>query len=281
MPFIPNTDAQRQEMLRAVGVKKIEDLFADVPQAHRFPVLDLPEPASEPEVMAEMRYLAEANTQTQASACFLGAGAYHHFIPAAIDHILSRGEFYTAYTPYQPEVSQGTLQSIFEFQTLIAALTGMEAANASHYDGATAAAEAAILALQQTRGRRRVVMSPLLHPYYRQTVRTYLQETQVLEFGGCRIGLIHGNRDARAEATARVRSLLRASPYTPEFLDYLKGRFPEVDAIVFGHTHQPYAQVHNGIFYFNPGSLVPHSGPGSVGLLEIDTRGISGRILAV
>ena len=175
MPFIPNTDAQRQEMLRAVGVKKIEDLFADVPQAHRFPVLDLPEPASEPEVMAEMRYLAEANTQTQASACFLGAGAYHHFIPAAIDHILSRGEFYTAYTPYQPEVSQGTLQSIFEFQTLIAALTGMEAANASHYDGATAAAEAAILALQQTRGRRRVVMSPLLHPYYRQTVRTYLQ----------------------------------------------------------------------------------------------------------
>ncbi len=114
-----------------------------------------------------------------------------------------------------------------------------------------------------------------------QPVRAYLQETQVLEFGGCRIGLIHGNRDARAEATARVRSLLRASPYTPEYLDYLKGRFPEVDAIVFGHTHQPYARVHNGSFFFNPGSLVPSGGPGSVGLLEIDTRGISGRILTL
>ena len=114
-----------------------------------------------------------------------------------------------------------------------------------------------------------------------QTVRSFLQETQVLEFGGCRIGLIHGNRDPRAEATARVRNLLRASPYTPDYLDYLKGRFPEVDAIVFGHTHQPYAKVHNGIFYFNPGSLVPKGGSGSVGLLEIDTRGISGRILTL
>jgi glycine dehydrogenase subunit 1 len=130
---------------------------------------------SEPEVLAELRYLAEGNTQAQATACFLGAGAYHHFIPAAIDHLLLRGEFYTAYTPYQPEISQGTLQSIFEFQTLIAALTGMEVANASHYDGATAAAEAVILALQQVRGRRRVVLSPVLHPQYRQTIRTYLQ----------------------------------------------------------------------------------------------------------
>jgi glycine dehydrogenase subunit 1 len=179
MPFIPNTDAERQQMLRAVGVKKIDDLFSDVPQAHRFPKLNLPEPASEPEVLAEMRYLAEANTQVQATACFLGAGAYHHFIPAAVEAIISRGEFYTAYTPYQPEVSQGTLQSIFEFQTLIAALTGMEVANASHYDGATATAEAALLALQQSRGRRRVVMSPVLHPHYRETVHTYLQGTGV------------------------------------------------------------------------------------------------------
>jgi glycine dehydrogenase subunit 1 len=161
-------------MLRAVGVKKIEDLFADVPQARRFPKLNLPEPASEPEMLAEMRYLADANTNAQASACFLGAGAYHHFIPAAVDHVLARGEFYTAYTPYQAEISQGTLQSIFEFQTLIAALTGMEVANASHYDGATAAAEAVILALQQSRGRHRVVLSPVLHPHYRRTIRTYL-----------------------------------------------------------------------------------------------------------
>jgi glycine dehydrogenase subunit 1 len=175
MPYLPHTQSERKEMLRAAGVKKIEELFPGIPEARRFPKLKLPDPVSEPEVLAELRYLAEGNTQAQATACFLGAGAYHHFIPAAIDHLLLRGEFYTAYTPYQPEISQGTLQSIFEFQTLIAALTGMEVANASHYDGATAAAEAVILALQQVRGRRRVVLSPVLHPQYRQTIRTYLQ----------------------------------------------------------------------------------------------------------
>jgi glycine dehydrogenase subunit 1 len=175
MPFLPHTESERKEMLRAIGVKKVEELFAAIPEARRFPKLKLPDAVSEPEIMAEMRYLAEADTQAQTAACFLGAGAYHHYIPPAVNHILLRGEFYTAYTPYQPEISQGTLQSIFEFQTLIAALTGMEVANASHYDGATAAAEAVILALQQVRGRRRVVMSPVLHPQYRQTVRTYLQ----------------------------------------------------------------------------------------------------------
>jgi glycine dehydrogenase subunit 1 len=179
MSFLPHTDSERKQMLAAIGVKKIEDLFAAIPAASRFPKVRLPDPISEPEVLDEMRYLAGANTQAQSETCFLGAGAYHHYIPPAIDQLLLRGEFYTAYTPYQPEISQGTLQSIFEFQTLIAALTGMEVANASHYDGATAAAEAVILALQQARGRRRVVMSPVLHPQYRQTIRTYLQGTNV------------------------------------------------------------------------------------------------------
>jgi glycine dehydrogenase subunit 1 len=175
MPYLPHTPAERKEMLRTVGVGKIEDLFSAVPEGKRFPKLELPAPVSEPELLEELRYLAEGNVQAQSSACFLGAGAYHHFIPAAVDHLLQRGEFYTAYTPYQAEISQGTLQSVFEFQTLIAALTGMEVANASHYDGATAAAEAVLLALQQVRGRRRVVLSPVLHPQYRRTVRTYLQ----------------------------------------------------------------------------------------------------------
>jgi glycine dehydrogenase subunit 1 len=179
MSFLPHTETERKEMLRAVGVRKIEELFSSVPEAKRFPELKLPAPVSEPEVLEEMRYLADAGAQAQSCACFLGAGAYRHFIPAAINHLLLRGEFYTAYTPYQAEISQGTLQSIFEFQTLIAALTGMEVANASHYDGATAAAEAVILALQQTRGRRRVVMSPVLHPQYRQVIRTYLQGADV------------------------------------------------------------------------------------------------------
>ncbi len=112
-------------------------------------------------------------------------------------------------------------------------------------------------------------------------VRTFLQETQVLEFGGCRIGMIHGNRDARGETTAKIRGLFRASPYTPDYIDYLLGRFTGVDAIVFGHTHVPYAKVHNGVFLFNPGSLVPRSGGPTLGLLEIDNRGISGRIISL
>jgi glycine dehydrogenase subunit 1 len=179
MPFLPHTPAEREEMLRAIGVEKIEDLFCCIPEGSRFPVLDLPEGASEMEAMEEMRYLAGANTHAGPAACYLGAGAYHHFIPAAVQHILLRGEFYTAYTPYQPEVAQGTLQAIFEYQSLIAALTGMDAANASHYDGATAAAEAVLLALGQMRGRKRIVLSPALHPQYRDVIRTYLQGQDV------------------------------------------------------------------------------------------------------
>lgn len=115
-----------------------------------------------------------------------------------------------------------------------------------------------------------------------EAVRAYLQETQVLEFGGRRVGLIHGHRDPRAELNARVRGWLgRRQPYDDAFIAYLLGRFSDVDAIVFGHTHQPYAKIHNGVFLFNPGSLVPRAGAPSVGLLEIDARGIGGRILPV
>jgi uncharacterized protein len=112
-------------------------------------------------------------------------------------------------------------------------------------------------------------------------VRTFLQETQLLEFGGVRIGLIHGNRDSRTELRERIRGLFRTQAYTPAFFEYLLSRFSNVDAIVFGHTHMPYAKIHQGVFLFNPGSLVPRNGDPSVGLLEIDTRGIRGRILDV
>lgn len=176
MPYIPNTDAERAEMLRVIGVDKVEDLFHDVPAEHRFPTLDLPRPLSEAEILAELRDMAEMNVDLDHAACFLGAGAYNHFVPSVVDMIISRSEFYTAYTPYQPEVSQGVLQALFEYQSMICALTEMDVANSSHYDGATATAEAVIMALNVHRRRRkRVVLSPTVHPMYRQTVHTYTQ----------------------------------------------------------------------------------------------------------
>ncbi len=181
--YIPITDADRQEMLRAIGVEKIEDLFTDVPADYRFPPLELPPPLSEPELMAELNRLSETNAHTRRYSIFLGAGAYNHFVPAAVDQILRRGEYYTAYTPYQPEISQGTLQAIFEYQSLICALTGMEIANASHYDGATALAESAIMALNVVRNRRKIVVARGVHPQYRAVLRTYLQGLDVTIVG--------------------------------------------------------------------------------------------------
>lgn len=182
--YTPHTPQEIEEMLSVIGVKSIEELFEKVPAKHRFPELDLPEGITEMEVAAELNAIASANASTDDFISFLGAGAYNHYIPAAIDMILRRGEFYTAYTPYQPEVSQGTLQAIFEFQSLMTELTGMDISNASHYDGATAAAEAANLAYHFYRGKRKkVLVSPAVHPQYRETIRTYmngLEDVKVL-----------------------------------------------------------------------------------------------------
>lgn len=174
--FIPHTQSDRDQMLRTIGVQSLDELFQDVPAAHRFPELKLPTALTEMEAHAELRSIAAANESADNLICFLGAGAYHHYTPAVVDSILRRGEFYTAYTPYQPEISQGTLQAIFDYQSLIAALTDMDVSNASHYDGATAAAEAVSLAIANFRGKRtKIVVSPALHPHYRQTIRTYNQ----------------------------------------------------------------------------------------------------------
>jgi glycine dehydrogenase subunit 1 len=176
MSYVPHTDADRRAMLAAIGVDSVADLFAVVPQAVRFPQVTLPPPLSELEVMRELREMSEANVDLDHVACFLGAGAYRHFVPSVVQHVLSRSEFYTAYTPYQPEISQGTLQTIFEYQSMICGLTGMDVSNASHYDGATAMAEAAILAISAGRGKRRkVLVAPTVHPEYRQVLRTYTQ----------------------------------------------------------------------------------------------------------
>lgn len=181
MTYLPHSPKERDAMLATIGVKSLEDLFKDIPAKHRFPNLDLPPALTEMEAAAELAELAESNENVHGDLIsFLGAGAYNHYIPAVINHIISRGEFYTAYTPYQPEISQGTLQAAFEYQSLISALTGMDVSNASHYDGATAAAEAVNMAYAQFRGKRKkVVISPTVHPQYRAVIRTYTQGMSV------------------------------------------------------------------------------------------------------
>lgn len=188
--FVPHTQPEREAMLRRIGVDRLEDLFTDVPETHRFPDLNLPPALTEMEIMNELIAISSGNASTRDLICFLGAGAYNHYIPAAVDSIVRRGEFLTAYTPYQPEVSQGTLQAIFEYQSLIASLTGMEVSNASHYDGATATAEAVVMAHHHFRGKRpKVVVSPGVNPQYRETIRTYMQGYDQFSINGDHLGL--------------------------------------------------------------------------------------------
>ena len=177
MTYIPISPKERDAMLATIGVKSLDDLFDAIPAGHRFPKLDLPPALTEMEAMRELSDVANANENVRGDLIsFLGAGMYNHYIPSVVDHMLRRGEFYTAYTPYQPEISQGTLQAIFEYQSLMSALTGMDVSNASHYDGATATAEAVSLAFAQFRGKRKqVIIAPTVHPQYREVVRTYTQ----------------------------------------------------------------------------------------------------------
>jgi glycine dehydrogenase subunit 1 len=181
MPYIAATDADRAAMLERVGAGSVEELFSDIPLSARFPALDLPEPLSEMEAMREVEALAARNLSASSSAWFLGAGAYYHFIPAVVPALASRGEFLTAYTPYQPEVSQGTLQAIFEYQSMAASLLGVEVVNASHYDGATALAEAVLMAYNaagglrdSARARDGAILCGDVHPEYKDVIRTYL-----------------------------------------------------------------------------------------------------------
>lgn len=163
------------EMLRAIGAQESQEFFAAIPEQVRFPELRLPPALTEMEAADHLAELSTRNTVFAAENVFLGAGAYRHFVPATVGQILARGEFYTAYTPYQPEVAQGTLQVIYEFQSLIAALTGMDVANASMYDGATALAEGALMTVSLPRGRTRIVVTPTVHPAYRAVLRTYTE----------------------------------------------------------------------------------------------------------
>ncbi len=177
MRYLPKSDADREQMLREIGVQSIDQLFAPIPEEYRLKRdLDIPRQFAESEILEYFKNRAEENAS--GGSIFLGAGAYHHYRPVVIDALVSRGEFFTAYTPYQPEISQGTLQSIFEFQTMICELTGMDVANASMYDGSTGAAEAIMMACRIT-GRNSALIAKTVHPEYREVAATYAQHQRL------------------------------------------------------------------------------------------------------
>ncbi|MGQ0662025.1 MAG: aminomethyl-transferring glycine dehydrogenase subunit GcvPA [Pseudomonadota bacterium] len=198
MRYLPHTEADRRAMLAAIGSESIDALFADVPQVARLTgPLDLPRHSGELEVERALMGLAAKNRSAGSMACFLGAGAYRHHVPAAVDHLIQRGEFLTSYTPYQPELAQGTLQYLFEFQTQVALITGMEVANASMYDGATATVEAVMMANRLTR-RHRAILSGALHPHTREVIETYAR------FGGFEVLALAPNPAGGEDLAARI-----------------------------------------------------------------------------
>ena len=201
MPYLFDTPDDRRAMLEAIGVESIGQLFDEIPAPARLDrPLDLPDAAGEMELTRQMAELAGKNAGADRNVCFLGGGSYDHFIPAVVDAIASRGEFLTSYTPYQAEVSQGTLQAMFEYQTLICQLTGMDVSNASLYDGGSAVAEAALLCASATRRSGRVVVSRAVHPEYRQVLETYLANLET--------ELVTVPADRGATSVARVEEAL-------------------------------------------------------------------------
>ncbi len=181
MDYVQITETERTEMLDTIGIESVDELFAAIPERCRLVGdLDLPPAASELDLQRELQAMADENASSATHACFMGGGAYDHFIPVLIDQLISRGEFLTAYTPYQAEASQGSLQAFFEFQTQVARLTGLEIANSSLYDGASAMAEAAILALNST-GKRRIVIADTVHPDYRKVLETVVGALPAVE----------------------------------------------------------------------------------------------------
>ena len=177
--YIPLTEKDKSEMLDVIGIKSVDELFTDIPESVRFnQPLNIKEKKSETALLRELSQLANKNITSETHASFLGAGVYDHYIPTVVDHVISRSEFYTAYTPYQPEISQGELQAIFEFQTLICELTGMDVANSSMYDGGTAFAEAAVLAAGHTK-KKKVIVSKSVH-YQSIEVLKHIRKLKIL-----------------------------------------------------------------------------------------------------
>lgn len=256
MTYIPHSTQERDAMLATIGVKSLDDLFEAVPAKYRFPELDLRPALTEMEASALLNELAASNESTRDLVSFLGAGVYNHYIPSVVDHMIRRGEFYTAYTPYQPEISQGTLQAIFEYQSLISALTGMDVSNASHYDGATAAAEAVSMAYANFRGKRRkIVISPTVHPQYRETIRTYTQG----------MGLELAGDGPKADVQASPEALL---PLIDQDTALVIVQYPDFFGRIFDYTQLVEAAHAQGALVcvvVNPTALALFKTPGAMG----------------
>jgi glycine dehydrogenase subunit 1 len=219
MQFVPTTEKEKQELLSAIGVRRFEDLIPNIPKQGLFAPAKggmLKNGLSEMEVQAHLQTLAGKNKTVEQYASFLGAGAYHHFIPAAVGALITRGEFLTAYTPYQPEASQGTLQATFEFQSMVAGLYGMDVANASLYDGGSALAEAALLAVRET-GRRKILVSRTVHPEYHETLNTYSKSFEVQEVPADAAGVT-----SMAELEKRMDGAACVIIQTPNFFGCLE-----------------------------------------------------------
>ena len=251
-PYSPNTDADRRQMLDAIGVDSANELFADIPEQHRNPALDLPPPMSEFDLKRYFAELASMNRTPGEYACFLGAGSYRHYIPSIVRQLTSRSEFMTAYTPYQPEISQGTLQTEFEFQTLCAQLTGMDVANAGMYDGSTSLAEAVLMASRVTR-RSRIAVLDSVSPAYISVLRTYT------EAQGISIDIVSSNSLHLSEETACLVA------QQPNFLGYIEDMQSLAD--------QAHAQGALFVTYADALSMAMFTPPGEYGADIVASEG--------
>ncbi|MEX2104991.1 MAG: aminomethyl-transferring glycine dehydrogenase subunit GcvPA, partial [Bacilli bacterium] len=246
--YLPMTEEDRKEMLSSIGVSHIDELFSDIPKSARFErELNIPKPIAEPLLVKHMSEMAAKNANFNDYSCFLGAGVYDHYIPSVVNHVISRSEFYTAYTPYQPEISQGELQAIFEFQTMICEITGMAVANSSMYDGSTALAEAANLAFGSTK-KPKVVVSRAVHPQAREILKT---NAKGLGYDVVEVGVVNGTTDLNQLKEVADEDTAAVIVQYPNFF----GAIEDLTAI------EEIAHSHKGLF-------VVSSNPLSLGLLQ-------------
>ncbi len=253
--YMPNTEADEKLMLDSIGAKSVEDLFVDIPAKLRLGrKLDIGSALSELELSSHMKNLSALNKSTDDLVCFLGAGAYDHYIPSIVRHLAMRSEFYTAYTPYQPEISQGTLQIIFEYQTMICSLTGMDVTNASMYDGATACVEAAMMAVEQAR-KSSVIVSKTVHPEVRKVLKSYLRfrDVEVIE-----VDMADGVTDVEKLKTLAAAGTAGVIVQNPNFFGIIED-LTEVEKI----THENKAVL---IDYVDPISLGILKSPAELGV---------------